>query len=381
MGWLERRGSGYLVRWRDARGRKHQRYFADEDEARRFSASLSVGARAARARAGRHPTLGEYLLETLEAADDLRATTRYHYRSLARKHILPPLGELPLPDVRATDLRQLLRNLKERGFSASYRTTVHSILSRTFRLALAEGLITTNPLAAVPAPRAEPRAEVRPLEIREVESLADAILPRYRVPVLVMAYAGLRVGEVGALAMPSVNLLRGELRIRATVARAGGRLLISTTKTSAGRRTVPIPPFLCREIQKHIDAFGLAPDGRLFHTPGCNQHRDEYGLLHAGSMHKPFRSARDRVGLPWVTPHTLRHTYAALLIRTGTHPKVVQALMGHTNISVTLDIYGHLMPGLAEEAVGRLEDLRIERTVGPRTEAPNAEAADPNRPR
>jgi len=56
--------------------------------------------------------------------------------------------------------------------------------------------------------------------------------------------------------------------------------------------------------------------------------------------------------------HTLRHTYAAFLIREGAHPKVIQTLMGHTSIKVTLDLYGHLFPGMGEELVERLDRAR-----------------------
>ena len=84
-----------------------------------------------------------------------------------------------------------------------------------------------------------------------------------------------------------------------------------------------------------------------------------------GSFHKPFKAARTRAELLSVTPHTLRHSYAALLTREGAHPKVVQTLMGHSSINVTMDLYGHLFPGMGAELAERLQELRSSRLEEP----------------
>jgi integrase len=361
MAWLEERPSGYLVRWRDPQGRKRQAFFPDQAEALTFAHSRSPRPH----RPSRKLTsLEVYMRESLASAEDLRESTRYHYKSMARKHIFPAIGHLALAEVEGPELRSFFVAMRDAGYSRSYRAVARHLLARTFRYALADGLVERNPLDAVPSLAAEYRREVNPLDVGQVERLADGIRPRYRAAVLVMAYAGLRIGEVGALTITNVNLLHRELRVQSGVARAGGRLIVSATKTPAGRRTVPIPRFLADELGFHLDIHGLAPDGRVFHTPGVNQYTDEYGLLHASSLHKPFKEARRRARLPRVTPHTLRHTYAAFLTREGAHPKVIQTLMGHTSIKVTMDLYGHLFPGMGKEMAERLDDLRTTITGG-----------------
>jgi integrase len=356
MAWVEKRSSGFLVRWRDGLGRKRQRLFRDEFGARAFADAMTAGRSAPTVE--RSLTLSEYLAKTLDAADDIRESTRYHYVSMVRKHIGPALGHLDLGRVETDDVRQFLATMRHAGYSSGYQSVARHVLARTFRLALSEGLVGRSPLAAVPPHKQEARSEVQPLEVDEVEALASAILPRYRAAVLTMAYAGLRVGEVGALTIKNLNLRTRELCVRATVARAGGRLIVVAPKTSAGRRTVSLPQFLAQELRRHVDLFCLAPDGRVFHTPGLNQHRDVFGLLHTGSIHKPFARARAATRLPHVHPHALRHTYAALLIREGAHPKVIQTLMGHASITVTLDLYGHLFPGFGQELADQLHELQ-----------------------
>lgn len=358
MAWVEKRSSGFLVRWRDGRGRKKQRSFHEEPDARSFAESLRERQLERAPHSG--VTLYEYMQTTLSTAEDLRESTRYHYLAMASKHIAPAIGGRGLEQVGANDVRQLLTSMRERGYSSGYRRVARCILARTFRLAVREGLVVRSPLDAVPVPQSDARPEVQPLEVHEVEALASSILPRYRAAVLVMAYAGLRIGEVGALTISNVNLLTRELRVASGVARAGGRLIIAAPKTSASRRTVPLPQFLAQEMRVHVERFGLAPDGRVFHTPQVNQFRDEFGLVHAASIHKPFKQAASRLGLPHVHPHSLRHTYAAFLIREGAHPKLIQTLMGHTSMKTTMDLYGHLLPGAGSDVAERLDSMRRE---------------------
>jgi integrase len=363
MAWVEKRRSGYLVRWRDVEGRKKQRLFRVEPDALTFAESLPKRLTGV----AQGVSLAEYMQATLSAAEDIRDSTRYHYVSMARKHIGPAIGHRPLDQVNVNDLRRFLGNMRAAGYSSSYRSVARFVLARTFKLAMREGLLVRNPLDAVPVHMPDRRPEVEPLEVQDVEALASAILPRYRAAVLVMAYAGLLVGEVGALTISNVNLLTREVRVLSGVARAGGRLAVTAPKTPASRRTVPLPRFLAQEVRVHVERFGLAPDGRVFHTPRVNQHADEFGLLHAASLHKPFKKARESVGLPHAHPHSLRHTYAALLIREGAHPKVLQALLGHTSVKVTLDLYGHLLPGLGQELAESLELRRAEMFCIPTT--------------
>lgn len=145
---------------------------------------------------------------------------------------------------------------------------------------------------------------------------------------------------------------RHRLRVSQAAASTARRAWVGDVKTQAARRVVPLPRFLLAEIEEHKTAFGVAPDGRVFTTEG---HR----ILHKSNMAPRFRQARVKAGLsPEVSFHHLRHSYAALLIREGAHPKVVQSLMGHSSIVTTLDIYGHLFPGMGDEFALRLDELR-----------------------
>jgi integrase len=248
MAWVEKRQSGYLVRWRDEQGKKRQQLFREQADASDFAQSLR---RRPNTRTNESTvSLSEYLEKTLGAAEDLRESTRYHYLSMARKHIAPAMGRRSLSEVDSDDVRRFLGSLRERGYSTGYRSVARYVLARAFKLAAREGLLSRNPLDAVPVQKPAARPEVEPLEIDDVEALASAILPRYRAAVLVMAYAGLRIGEVGALTISNVSLKGAFIPISGVTSGFPSRLLQSGTEPE-------------EEFERPRDPGGFQQAGRL----------------------------------------------------------------------------------------------------------------------
>jgi integrase len=173
----------------------------------------------------------------------------------------------------------------------------------------------------------------------------------------------LRAGEIGALRWKRIDLLGGSVEVTEDVGEVAGHgLVFGPTKTYA-RRRVPLPRFLADELagyQPHpYDAEALVftgPDG------GPLRHRNFYGCH--------FRPAIAQAGLPdGLRFHDLRHTYAALLIAEGAHARALMERMGHSSITVTLNTYGHLLPGLeahltdALDARGRAARDEVSRSV------------------
>ncbi|HXF72084.1 MAG TPA: site-specific integrase, partial [Actinomycetota bacterium] len=193
---------------------------------------------------------------------------------------------------------------------------------------------------------------MRPLSAREVAALAEAVPGRDRALIFVLGYAGLRIGEAAALRVGDVDLLRRRLHVRASASEVRGRWILGSTKTDR-ERSVALPAFLAEELARHLEAHSSpsAPEAFVFTGPG-------------GSPLRP-NNWRRRVFLPaqraaGITPlrriHDLRHTAAALAIEAGAHPKMVQEMLGHSSITVTLDVYGHLFPSLHDALAASLEE-------------------------
>jgi integrase len=217
--------------------------------------------------------------------------------------------------------------------------------------AIQAGALVRNPAAGVRAPRSHSR-EMHFLSAVEVDRLAEAITPPYGVLVRFAAYTGLRAGEIAALRVKRLDLLRGAVRVVEAASEVGGRLISGPTKTHA-ERTVRLPQFLRDELAAYLASRPRDRDAFVFTAPrgGPLRHHNFYKRL--------FCPALARAGLPeQIRFHDLRHTCAALLIEQGAHPKAIQVHLGHSSIQVTMDRYGHLFPDALGDLADRLDAAR-----------------------
>jgi integrase len=141
---------------------------------------------------------------------------------------------------------------------------------------------------------------------------------------------------------------------------------LGPVKTKHAVRTVPAPTFALEALSAHLATFGSSPDGLVFTSPTTGGMVARNGLMHS------WRRAVDAVGLDGVTPHDLRHHYASVLLAGGESVVTVAARLGHGSPTVTLNVYGHLMPdsetrtravvdaGWAERSRGLPADPRVE---------------------
>lgn len=239
----------------------------------------------------------QWQLETIRAAD-----VEDHVFAVARK--TPRSAELMLDT-----LKMILRKAKERG------------------------QIVDEAIFSVRPPRRE-RAEIRFLDWLEVEQLASETIEPYGNLVRLACLTGLRQGELFALRDRALDHER-----RSIVVEAGAREgRIVPTKTSAGRRQVRLSNEALRVLREQLLARDPNELGLVFPTPGGAVWRKD------NFMARVFRPAVRRAGLTPLRFHDLRHTYAALMVAAGAHPKLLQAQLGHTSINVTLNTYGHLYP-------------------------------------
>jgi integrase len=289
----------------------------------------------------------DYLSKLLDSAFDLRPTTLYHYRLLSKNHVFPHLGSRKLKSLTSQDVRDTLHAVQQSaGVSPAQNTRV--LLNWCFKQAMNEGLVDRNPVTGVPIPKRVHR-EIRPLSPREVDAIAEAIYPRYRTMVTLAAYSGLRIGELGGLKVSDIDFEKKALRVRRASTKPG--MGLSEPKTASSRRSVALPEFVLDDLRQHIEQYPPPDDGRVFST-------ESGGLVHAQALHGVWKKACRRAGLPDTRFHDLRHTAASLAIATGAHVKAVQARMGHSNVSTTLDVYGHLFPGLDVELAEGLNALK-----------------------
>jgi integrase len=247
-------------------------------------------------------------------------------------------------------VREWVAGLVESGLSPSRVRNAHQVLSQVLAAAVDGGWLARNPAAGVRLPERVER-EMLFLDAGQVEQLADAIGPHYRVLVYFLAYTGLRFGEAVALRVKRLDLLRGRCEVVESATEVGSTLVWGPTKTDE-RRTVRLPRFLAELLGEHLAGRPADPDALVFAAPLG-------GPLRERKFHGRLKPAARRAALPpTLRAHDLRHTAASLLIRQGASVKAVQKTLGHKSAVMTLDRYGHLWPDELEDLAERLDRAR-----------------------
>jgi integrase len=300
--------------------------------------------------------LARWRASTLQASDR-KESTKALYRYLCQKHLeADPFGALPLDKLRPTDVEALVLTLRGRGLSESTTRTAYTVLRAALDGAVRDGLLARNPAALVARPGVA-RKEARYLSPAQVAALLDTARPsRYHSAFVLLAATGLRRGEALALRWADVDLDGAVLRVRGTLARAGGQLAVTEPKTATSRRALRLSPGVVAVLRAHrkaqaaerIKAANVWHESGFVFTTENGQPVDPRNLLRA------LKAAAKRAGLAGVGVHTLRHSAASALLEKGIGLKTVSEMLGHSSVAITGDIYQHVSDGAAQAAVDAL---------------------------
>ncbi len=370
-------GEGSIYRRKDGRwcaqvrleGKRETLYGKTFEEVRErleaLKASVKQGWRPEQGRA----TFGAWLRRWLKVYKEpvLRRSTYESYEEAIRLRLEPLLGDVPVHKLRPEHLQELYNELLEQGLSPRTVQICHCVARQALKQAVREGLVPRN-VAELVSPPASRRKAARALTVEEQAGLLEAAREERIFPaVLLMLAGGLRVGEVLGLTWRDVDFRAGGVYVRRSLRRTRRGLEFTEPKSAASRRFVPLPKSVLEELRawKRRQAEERLVLGAEWRGEDLVFTSTSGGPLEPRSLHRVFRRVLRRAGLEGVRPHDLRHTFATRLLEAGEHPKVVQELLGHSQISVTLDTYSHVMPELKRRAVEKLEGLLALKTKKP----------------
>jgi len=332
-----------------------------------------------------HLTVGAYLEQWLEGIrTSVRAKTAFSYEDTLRAYVIARVGPVRLGDLNAPRIRALYAELLESGsrrgpggLSARTVAYTHRVLSHALKDAVRADLLLRNPAELVRPPRA-----ARPVTGTWTAEQVGTFLrvvdgDRLRALWALLATTGMRRGEALGLNWGDVDLGAGTVTIRRALVVVGYEMQTSEPKTAAGMRLVHLHP----QARDYLAAHRTAQvQERLVAGPAWNDtgfvFTTEAGEpLHPDRVTKLFGQIIRVAGVPVIRLHDLRHTVATLALTAGVHTKIVQELLGHANVSVTLDTYSHVSPVLHEEAAltigGLVFDVAPSRTPKRRTKQPS----------
>jgi len=310
---------------------------------------------------GDKQVLRTYLVEWLEIIRPaLRESSWQRYEEICRLHLIPQLGGTPLSKLTAQQLNRLYAQKLADGLSPQMVRYIHVTAHKALQNALHVGLVQRNVASFATAPRKQ-RRKMHVFNAEQARTFLEAARgdPFEALYVLAITCA-MRLGELLALQWSDVDLEAGHLQVRTSVRKHRRRFAFNEPKTDHGRRKLALTHLAQEALQAHRD---YQKGKRLAAGSAWNQTDlvfcNEVGLPLDGISVMRYRYAPliKSAGLPRIRFHDLRHTCATLLLLAGVHPKVVSEMLGHASITITLDLYSHVLPDMQREATSALDEL------------------------
>ncbi len=335
-------------------GRTIRKTFPSLAEARAWRQDTQVALRRRTMRAPTRRTLAEAAADWLAAAkagvvrtrsgEPYKPSALRSYEQALEKKVLPALGKKRLSELERNDVQDLVDRLVAAGDAASTVRNAVLPLRAIYRRSVERSEVAVNPTVGLRLPAVRGRRD-RVARPQDAAALIDSLPAADRALWATALYAGLRRGELQALRWSDVDFERGVICVERAWDRVAGPI---APKSRTGRRRVPLSATLRRHLAEHRLRQGRGGDGLCF------------GTLPARAFDPPTVAARaraawQRAGLEAISLHECRHTYAAFMVAAGVNAKALQTYLGHSSITVTLDRYGHLMPGAEGEAAAMLE--------------------------
>lgn len=303
-----------------------------------------------------------------------KSSTKEKYEGLYRNYIKPSkdLKKVKLKDLDLDIIQTFYNNLYENGISESIIKNLHKLIAPSIRFAFFNNMILKDFSKGLVIPKSHTinnNSSIIPFTLEEQFKFIKAIEGHDLEALFLTALnTGLRQGELFALTWADLDFTANLIEVNKSIkgitevdknGRGTYKLLLQSTKTEKSTRFVPIPTFLKNKLLLHKGfieeykkkAANLYDDKNLVFPNSFG------GYLNASNVRKRFKRILEDNELKKIKFHDLRHTFATRLFEVGEEPKVIQELLGHSNISITLDTYTHVLDKMKVKAISKLDSL------------------------
>lgn len=294
-----------------------------------------------------------------EVRPNVKASTYRSYADQVRVHINPTLGNILLTKLRPDQVQEFYNEKAQTHLSPRSVQYIHQVFSMALDRAVQLGLVVENVTKRTVRPRVEKKPVSPPPLVDAVRLLKAAREERFCAVYVLAITTGLRRGEIFGLRWSDLNLEAGLLEVRNTVTVVEGKLIQGPPKTRASRRMVALPAEAVqalqeRQVQQKVEKAMVGSawqETELVFTTEIGTPADPGNFVK-----RSFHPLIKKLGLK-LRFHDLRHAAVSYMLAAGVPLKAVQAQAGHSTASMTLDIYGHLLPGGQKEAAAKISEI------------------------
>lgn len=278
-----------------------------------------------------------------------------------------PIGNKNIDTITSDELQAYLNSLKY--LSNSMIEKAHQQLNQAFNIAMNKGYIMQNPMTNVIRPKSNKEDKVvRALTVEEQQQFTNWLIKKpineykYRNVFLIQMYMGLRVGEALAISTHDIDLRNKRINIHRTLTtdEKGNVIMGNKTKTYAGKRILPIPDFLYPYIIEQMQIANAQKNNeeKLLFRPSNSKY-----CRRSTINNELKRILKNEFNVTDISSHSLRHTFGTRCIESGMAPVVVQRLMGHKNIAVTLNTYTSVFDKFKEREIDKVNQYYLEENL------------------
>ena len=310
-------------------------------------------------------TVADYLKRWLRdyAKTNVSGKTYERYEEISVKHLIPALGSLPLSKVQPLHIQayysQALESGRTNGDGGLSAQTVlhhHRVLREALNRAVKWQLLVRNPADSVEPPKPQ-RREMRAIDETQTAWLFEVARgTRFYAPVVIAVTTGMRRGEFLGLQWPDINLMDGNAIVRRSVEQTNAGVRFKSPKRRKGHR-ISLSPITVETLKQHQAEQEQQKNllGEVYQDSNLVFAREDGSIWKPDTFTADFAKLARKAGLKGVRLHDMRHSHATQMLGQGIHPKIVSERLGHSTVGITMDIYSHVLPGMQENAVLKVD--------------------------
>ena len=331
--------------WQGKRKHKKKRGFATKKEALEWERSVLLAAKA-----DMNMKLADFVeLYFRDKESELKQRTIRNKRYMIEQHIIPIMGDKSMDAITPADIIQWQNGIRSKGFKETYQRMLQNQMTALFIHAVKIYNLKDNPCSKVKR-MGKADADKKQLQFwtldefnRFIETFEEG--SKYHALFDLLFYSGCRIGEALALTVGDIDFENKRISITKTYFRHKGKDEITEPKTQESIRSVVIPEFLADELKAYISSmYKLPMEERIFAVvPEAVQH--------------VLKRHADKAGVKRIRVHGIRHSSCANLIHLGVQPMIIKERLGHKDIRITLNTYGHLYPSEQEKVADMLDQI------------------------